>query len=99
MEQFMLKLQNKQALKSIIWNDNVTTFSHEIQKKKSLRKTKHTILGAKGVRAEIRSKGIKKFEIHSSIDQWSLLTTIYEIRLKKTFHNKIIVPSLEKRSL
>lgn len=33
MEQFMLKLQNKQALKSIVWNDNVTTFSHEIQKK------------------------------------------------------------------
>lgn len=33
MEQFLFKLQNKRALKSIILNDNVITFSHQIQKK------------------------------------------------------------------
>lgn len=75
MEQFLFKLQNKRALKSIILNDNVITFPHQIQKK-IINKTKHIILGAKGLKAEIRVKRIKEFEIHNFIDQWLLLITI-----------------------
>lgn len=45
-------------------------------RKKFINKTKHIILGAKGLRAEIRAKRIKEFEIHNFIDQWSLLITI-----------------------
>lgn len=33
MEQFLFKLQNKQAFKSTILNNNIITFSRQIQKK------------------------------------------------------------------